>query len=126
VWDQHLAGVRQEGALMLDLTLTFASAVLVALLVVIADLALGRPDGAQPGATMRERLALRARPARIAITVLVLVVLLAGGAFELAKGVRWLAMAIITSVLAAAVQELATALSHHEVRSPQAFEEAHA
>jgi hypothetical protein len=73
---------------------------LMVLLLVVANLALGRPDDTPDDATRSERLALRVRPARLACTVAVALVLVAGGAVALAKGAHWLALALLTATAA--------------------------
>jgi 1,4-dihydroxy-2-naphthoate octaprenyltransferase len=78
---------------------------LVALVLVLANLALGRPDDLPDDATLAERLAARVRPKRLAWTVAVALVLVAGGAVTLAKGAHWLILAL---ALGAATRHAAT------------------
>jgi hypothetical protein len=72
-----------------------------ALLLVIANLVLGRPDDTPEHATLSERLACRVRPARLAMTVVVALVLVAGGAVTLAKGGHALVLALFFTTAAA-------------------------
>jgi hypothetical protein len=80
------------------------------LLLVLANLALGRPDDTPDDATLGERLALRVRPARLAMTVVVALVLVAGGAVALAKGGHALVLALFFTTAAAAAAPAATTI----------------
>jgi hypothetical protein len=71
------------------------------LLLVIANLALGRPDDTPENATLSERLARRVGPARLAMTFAVALVLVAGGAVALAKGGHALVLALFFTAAAA-------------------------
>jgi heme A synthase len=71
-------------------------------LLVVANLVLGRPDDTPEDATLGEQLALRVRPMRLALTVAVALVLLAGGFVALAKGGHAIVLALFFSAAAPA------------------------